>query len=248
MEKLTINEAGIQQGAIFIAWQEIRGLKKSIFSSYLKIQGNSKCIFLDPKVEGAKEDFLSFYRTWQKFDASAAKKSAFDYIEDHSSFIKLQIVISFIFCLGVAVLCLSDSLPQAHCTKMLETSAQTGTATVSSTKRKRFGHYLVKFDFRSISGRLILGEGQYFSKTDTPPKTDLPIVYNPEEPECWSFTEEDNPSQPQWAQRRFFTSFTSILGIMFGVIGLLGIALGFAKLSEKRPFTSELKNLFGLEI
>lgn len=250
MQDFKISEAGLTQehSAVVLSWDGLRGIKKPLFSSRLKVLGREGALVLPENPKELEPLLRSFYSVWRTRDLSAAKKNAFDYVESGKSFAKVQLVVSVVFFLGFAYVLLNDSIRQAHCSGLLRASSQSAQAEILKFKKNHDGNYQLDLSFKTADGTIIKGKEQIITAVDQEPKGPLPVVYSSADASCWGLAKTNDVGQADWAKRRFFATYLFLFGICFAVAGISGTIMAIARLREKRPFTKEITELFQLEL
>ncbi|MGZ3693596.1 MAG: hypothetical protein ACXWQO_05360 [Bdellovibrionota bacterium] len=181
------------------------------------------------------------FERWLKINPEAARKAAFDYAEDRRGFCRLVLAVCLLFTGPMAVALLNDSWKQASCTAMLQKNIQTASIAVTKVKKEKKGQYILKLAFSAPNGRTIMGEERWITENENEiPKT-LPIIYSPEQPECWAMT--TTGTEISWAKRRYFSTVAGLFGIFFLLITLYGLIWSIGRLIWLPPYREEIKEL-----
>jgi hypothetical protein len=251
MNNYEISEAGVKySGAtipVTLSWAKMRGIHKPLFSAQLRIRGGEGIIPVPTDAQDAKIFLQNFYRAWRERDSDAAKKNAFDYVDSKKGFAKVQLVVSLVFCLGLAFLLIGDSYQQRRCSQLLEQGSAPGLAEIVKLKRKRAGHYILDLSL-TVGDKTYLGRDQIIATVDKTPETPLSVIYAKGDPSCFAIADSQNAASAEWAKRRFFTGYLFFFGLFFLVTGLWGVVTAVARLTEERPNKDEIIRLFGLQL
>lgn len=222
-------------------------LRKSLWGAALSIRGPAGTIPLAPLNSSERQALvMEFFRRYRRQNPEVAKKSAFDYIEGQRSFAGVALAVSLFFSAPLATVLLADSREQFVCTDVLKRSSALSEMQVVKAKKKRKGHYILDLELTTPQGITIRGRDQLITEDETKIPKAVPVVYSPEQPSCWSLTPGLTGSEPNWAKRRFFGTFTALFGGFFLFSSLTGFFWGLGLLLQKRPFREELKAEFQL--
>lgn len=222
-------------------------LKHSSLTGALSLKGPEGSATLAPLSSAEQLSFLlELFRRWKAADPEAAKKAAFDYFDGQKGFVAVAFVASLFFSLPLAVGLLADSRNQFYCTSVLQKHSVVGSMDVTKFKKKRKGHYILDLAFTAPNGAVIQGRDQVITTDETTIPKSVPVVYSPENPECWSLTPNLEGTEVNWAKRRYFGAFTLMFGTFFLVTSIWGIGWSIARWSRPRPFRRELAALFSL--
>jgi len=226
-----------------LAWREVYGLKKSLFSSQHAIYGkNTKFSFTE------NQNFVEqFFRTWQKFFPDAAKKNAFDYAYPNKVFAKILLVTCLIVSLPLGFILLRDSREHLTCTNTLQKGAVATQASITKARKKRKGHFILSLRFSAASGEIIDGQDQFITTDASNPPNFIPVIYAKENPHCWTTPVSTDSSEINWAKRRYFTAYTALFGSFAILAGIFGIVFSVLRLREKRFYAKILIQIFSLK-
>jgi len=215
-------------------------LKFSVWTKALSLKGSTK-VPLDPLKPGEQRALLlEFFQRWKQRNPEAARKAAFDYCDGQKGFAPVAFIAATFFALPFAIGLLADSRNQFTCTQVLQHSSQMGEMDVVKFKRKRKGHYILDLAFTAPNGQVILGKDQLITKDETSIPKKVPVVFSPENPNCWSLTPNLSGTEINWAKRRYFGSFTLLFGLFFLTTSLWGISWSILKGLRKRPHKEDL--------
>lgn len=248
----SFEEAGLQiktpgSRELHFPFSEKIKVNYSAWKSALELKGpDGHCSLAALSSEEQKVLLLELFRRWKNQNHEAAKKSAFDYIDGQKGFVALAFGTSLVFCLPLALGLMSDSRGQFTCTTVLKENSVVGSMDVTKFKRKRKGHYILDLSFTAPNGKVILGRDQLIIEDEAQIPKAVPVVYSPENPDCWSLTTDLKGSEVNWAKRRFFGYFTGMFGAFFLVTGIFGIAWSAARWIKPRPHKKEIAELFSL--
>jgi hypothetical protein len=236
-------------------FSESMKIKFSPYTGRLAIRGPQGTAPLAPlATDEEKALVLEFFRRWKIKNIDDAKKAAFDYTDGQRQFLPIALGASLLVGLPVAAGLFSDSYGQYTCTTQLRNGSVHGSMNVTKFRKKRKGHYTLELNFTTPSGKTIKGFDQLIMNNGMEeaemeksiPKT-VPVIYAQENPECWSLPATPSAAEPNWAQRRYFTAFPAMFGMVFLVISTWGLAWSAMSLiRRRRPFSSEINELFQL--
>jgi hypothetical protein len=219
----------------------------SPWTGKLKLKGPEGAVSLSSLTEPEqKELLLGLFRGWKERQPESAKKAAFDYVDGQKGFVPLAFIACFFFSLPVAVGLLADAKDQFVCGAVLREGTALGTMDVIKVKKQRKGDYILDLEFTAPDGEKIRGHDQLITEDETKIPKQVPVVYSPARPSCWSLPPDLKGTQVNWAQKRYFGFFTLFFGGFFLVISLLGIAWSAGHWFRKRPFRKEIAQLFQL--
>lgn len=212
----------------------------------LSLQGKDQIpLFLMPKDQQQKF-LLDICNAWMKRNPEAAKKALFDYTDAQKGFVGIALGVSLFLCLPMAIGFLNDSREQYQCAKELHQSSANGVMNVIKVKKKRKGHYLLELQFTTPSGEIIRGTDQAITEDETAIPKEIPVVYSPSHPKCWSLTRSLEGHEPNWAKMRYFSAFTLLFGSFFLFVSLFGATWSGSRFIRKRPYVQELRSLIHL--
>lgn len=222
-------------------------LSKTLWGKELFLRGPAGKVPFSPLGETERKALiLEFFRRYRERNPEAAKKAAFDYIDGQRSFVGVALAVSLFFSAPLSLLLLSDSSQQFSCTEVLRKNSALSEMVVVQAKKKRKGHYILDLELTTPQGVTIRGRDQLITEDETKiPKT-VPVVYSPEQPSCWSLTPNLAGTEPNWAKRRFFGTFTGLFGAFFLLASVVGAVWGLSLLFQKRPYREELRAQFQL--
>jgi hypothetical protein len=222
-------------------------LRHSSWTGMLSVRGPGGSVPLSPLSAEEQRAFLSeFFRRWKMRHPEEAKKAAFDYADAQKGFVGVAFVACVFFSLPLAAGLLADSRKQFFCTTVLQKDSVVGQMDVTSFKRKRKGHYILELAFTAPNGTVITGNDQVITSDETSIPKSVPVVYSPENPQCWSLTPNLAGTEVNWAKRRYFGTFTGMFGLFFLAVSLYGISWSILRWVRKRPFREEIAAQFSL--
>ncbi len=229
-------------------YDELLRIRKKTFSGEIQIRSRRCSTTLSVLSREQLGDFLSqFFQAWSAKAPEAAKKAAFDYVDEQRGFTGIALITSLIFSLPVAVALLADSHQQFSCTKELEANAVPGEIAIVKATKKDSRSFKIKMEFRAPSGEIIKAEDLVRTRNEKDIPKALPIFYSPERPICWTLTKGLDSSEIPWAKRRYFSWFTLLFGLFFLSAAVLGLAWSVLKRSRTPPFSDEMRTQFGLK-
>lgn len=221
-------------------------VKISWWAEQITFKGHGGKIPLSPlSNENQHKIFIQFFERWKSRSPDAAKKAAFDYIDGQKGFVPVAMAACLLISLPFSVGLLNDSREQMECTDVLRHSSALGEMQVVKFKKKRKGHYILNLQFTTPEGKEIIGTDQLITEDETTIPKSVPVVYSPENIKCWSLTPSLQGKEPNWAKRRYFATVTCLFGLFFMAISAYGLLWAIARWRQKRPYTSDLKKLFG---
>jgi hypothetical protein len=188
---------------------------------------------------------LEFFRRWKKVQPDLAKKAAFDYVDGQKGFVSLAFFLSVFFTLPLSIGFLADSKSQFYCTEVLRQAAVLDQMQVVKFKKKRKGHYILDLELKTPGGFVIQGKDQLITKDETQIPKQVPVLYAPENPSCWSLTPDLKGTEINWAKRRYFGTFTLLFGSFFLYVTLYGFLWSSPRLFGRKPLKKEIADEFG---
>lgn len=230
-------------------YKEKLRLKVSSWTGEIRVCSARHSVTLSHLSRDQLHDFLlEFFRHWHRENPETAKKAAFDYVDAQRGFVSVAFVACLLVSLPVAIALLADSHQQFHCTKALRENAVPGEIQVIKAKKRDSRTFVLKLEFTTPSGHVIKGQEELLTEKDTTvlPKT-FPILYSPEQPQCWSRTEGANDREINWAKRRYFATFGLLFGLFFLSVTFLGLAWCVTRWLRPRLFAGEVAAVVGLE-
>ncbi len=232
---------GVERG---IAWDELEGVKKSVFSRNVYLRGKNGSIPLRFLPEEKQRDVIrQLYTMWRTRDDEAAKKNAFDFVDHNRGFAWVAFFMSVFFFLPVGTVQLQDSISQWRCNRLLRQESAWTEATVTKAKKKKEnGQYFITFNF-TVDGQQVDANDQYFTTKDADVvPAAIPVLYSPSKPTCWILGSADH--KPQWEKRRFFSTYVAMFGFVLAAIGLVGFLWSIFRFREKNPYAAAVRELF----
>ena len=246
----SVDNSGIHQAhgdhSHSIAWEDVLGLKQSLFSGALSIRGRRFSFPLARDASDTPALLEKFFRGWEQKFPEAAKKNAFDFAFPNKAFAGILLVTCIILALPFGGALLKDSLDQSACTKQLSSGSLAATATITKIRKQRKGHYIMGLNFTAADGTLVTGHDQFITEDETNPPANIPVVYAKENPHCWTTPSSINKNEVNWAKRRYFSAFTLLFASFSLLSGVLGIIFSLLRLREKRAHAEFVSKLFAL--
>jgi hypothetical protein len=219
----------------------------SIWSGRHWWRGNEGKFCLEWLPENDRKDFArKIFSAWAATAPDQAKKAAFDYKDSGRGMRGIAMAFTLLFCWPIATAFVADSFGQFRCTAELKQGGVLAQMEVTKFKRKRRGHYILDLAFTAPNGMVITGRDQLITQEEASIPKSVPVVYSQRDPSCWSLTPNLQGSEVNWAKRKFFGTFTGLLGLSFFVIGFVSLAWGFLHFRRKRPYAKDLTEQFGL--
>lgn len=201
-----------------------------------------KAVVSDLPPKELRELLPEIFRRWSAVDPEAAKKAAFDYAEDRRGFCKLVLAVCLLFTGPMAVALVNDSWKQTSCSRVLAQSTTPGNVTVAKIKKEKKGQYILDLQFTAANGQLVKGTERWISEEEDKIPKMMPMVYAPEQPECWALTDEKG--QLSWAKRRYFAAVSGMFGVFFLALTLYGLIWSIVRLVRIPPFRDEIRKQF----
>jgi hypothetical protein len=248
----SFQESGLQYSSpqareLLLAFDQPLKLRHSTWTGALSLRGPEGKVPLSPlSPEEQRTLLLEFFQRWKASHPEEAKKAAFDYIDAQKGFVGVTFVACLFFSLPLSVALFADSQEQISCSRELKAHSAMGTMEVTKLKRDRKGHYLLSLRLTTPDGTVINGTDQVIAQNDLDIPKQIPVIYSPENPGCWSLTPNLSGTEVNWAKRRFFGTFTLLFGVFFLFASLFGIAWSLLRWKRKRPFRQEIAALFSL--
>lgn len=196
--------------------------------------------------QSIKELFLD----WKISNKEAAKKNAFDYINNDRTLLLVLFFLNLFILGGISLIFLVDGINTIHCNRLLTSdSSRLLDADILKIHKNRKANIIWTLKGTTETGIIIEGK-----RTAVNPEAAIhspghltsqaTIIYSTQDISCWDLSLEFGKNKLPIAQREFLERYTIGFGSFFVVLwAIIGIHLG-KKIFIRKPFLTEITEIY----